>query len=455
MTDARTNPELQQGGIVEQAQRLAQSGSHQQAKELILSSESLLSDSPRYLHMAGQVLARMGLHMQAESFLRQALVQQPSVPLIQASVAENCVYLGKTEEARKLYWALLQRFPQHQRHHYQLSQVETAKDDEHVRAMLKVLKDTRLSAEKNIFLYFALGKELEDLKRWDEAFHWYEKANSAAAGVARYDVSEDLAQMQALAGHCDASWLAQSPSSRTYEKRPIFIVGMPRTGTTLVERIIAAHSGVDSAGESYFMQLVLRQMAGLQGNEILNSEAIKKLVEIDPGDIAQTYLPRIDYRLQDKPVFTEKFPENFLYLGFIANAFPDATIVHVRRDPMDTCFALFKQSYFRYAYRLADLAEFYPAYHRLMQHWRELLGERLIEIDYETLVSDFENSACRLLEQCGLPFEKDCLTFQDKPAVVATASASQVREKVHGRSVGKWRYFEQHLRPLRERLQAR
>jgi hypothetical protein len=161
----------------------------------------------------------------------------------------------------------------------------------------------------------------------------------------------------------------------------------------------------------------------------------------------------VSHRLDESPFFIEKLPENVLYLGFIAKAWPNAKIVHLRRYPMDACFAMYKQSYFRFAYSLDDLGEYYMAYDRLSRHWRETLGSRMIELNYEDLVSDQEAQTRRLLDGLGLAFEEACLHFDANAAPVATASSVQVREKVHSRSVQKWKKFEAQLQPLRKKLE--
>ena len=170
------------------------------------------------------------------------------------------------------------------------------------------------------------------------------------------------------------------------------------------------------------------------------------------GDVVQTdkQLPTV-LRVID---FVEKLPENVLYLGLIAKAWPNARIVHLRRNPMDACFAMYKQSYFRFAYSLDDLAKYYLAYDRLSRHWRDVLSGRVIEVEYEQLVTDQECQTRRLLEALELPFEEECLHFEQNAAPIATASSVQVREKVHTRSVNKWKRFEQQLDPLRAQLEA-
>jgi hypothetical protein len=210
---------------------------------------------------------------------------------------------------------------------------------------------------------------------------------------------------------------------------------------------------VQSAGESQLLQMVLRD-GTRAGNQIgITPEQISAAARRDPETIAAAYLEAVSHRLGDEPYFVEKLPENVLYLGFIAKAWPDAGIVHLRRNPMDACFAVYKQSFFRFAYSLDDLARYYLAYDSLSRHWRSLLGSRLIEVSYEDLVSDTETETRRLLQALGLEFEDACLNFDRNAAPVATASSVQVREKTHTRSVGRWKKFERQLRPLREQLE--
>jgi hypothetical protein len=172
----------------------------------------------------------------------------------------------------------------------------------------------------------------------------------------------------------------------------------------------------------------------------------------DIGRVANGYLDAVHYRLGEPPFFIEKFPENILYLGFIAKAWPHARLLHLRRHPMDACFAMYKQSFFRYAYTLEHMGRYYVAYERLARHWRALLGTRLVEVEYEALVREQERETRSLLERLQLDFEPACLEFDRNTAASATASSVQVREKIHTRSVGRWRHFARHLQPLRQVL---
>jgi tetratricopeptide (TPR) repeat protein len=366
------------------------------------------------------------------------------------------VYLGKIKQAKAIYQALLERAPTHQRNHYHLSRLEPARDTTHIEQMREVLRSTQLPPDKNIFIYYALGKELEDLGQWEEAFRYYQMAGDAVTSVANYDVATDIELIDKIIEVCDEQWLHDAPMRTPTEvsgKTPIFIVGLPRTGTTLTERIIASHSQVESLGETQFLQMVLRRESGVQSVDAMNPAIIEAAARQDIGRIANGYLNAVSYRLGDKPRFIEKYPDNFLYLGFIAKAYPDAGIVHLRRHPMDACFAMYKQSFFKFAYTLENVGRYYIAHRRLLAHWKRLLGERLIEVDYESLVADQEGQTRMLLERLGLKFEPACLEFDQNETPTATASSVQVREKIHTRSVNRWKHFENQLQPLKQLLE--
>ena len=424
-----------------------------EARELLDRYAGDLGESPQYLDMAGQAYFAMGMYEAAWPLYEMAANMQPDTEVLQAHLASCAVYLGRIEAAKAIYQKLLRKHPKHQQTHYDLAQLEPARDEQHINKMLKVLQKAGDDAAKNVYLYYALGKEYEDLGKWRDAFRYYEKAGAAVKTVANYDVADDVALMKKIAKTCTADWLVDAPAIAVTKQTPIFIVGLPRTGTTLTDRILSSHSRVQSAGESQLLQMVLRD-GTRAGNQIGITEAqIERAAKIDPATIAAAYHDALKLRLGDEEFFIEKLPENVLYLGFIAKAWPNARIVHLRRHPMDACFAVFKQSFFRFAYSLDDLAEYYLAYDGLSAHWRDTLGSRMLELNYEDLVADQESQTRRLLAGLGLEFETACLQFEQNVAPVATASSVQVREKIHTRSVEKWRKFEKELQPLRVRLE--
>jgi len=430
------------------------------AAALLAKYEDKLHNSPMYLDLAGTIYSDIGMPLKAWPLYQKAIALQPGVDLFQANLAACGVYLGKIEESRTIYRALLNRFPGHRRNHYQLSRLGKAKDSSHVDQMKEILRTGDDSPEKNIFMYYAIGKELEDLEQWEEAFEFYQQGGDAVTSVASYDVADDIAVIDKIIEVCNADWLASDDELSTgdsSDKTPIFIVGLPRTGTTLTERIVSSHSQVASLGETQFLQMVIRRESGVQSVENINPEMIEVVAGNELWPVAEGYLDAVRYRLGDEPMFIDKLPFNFLFLGFIVKAYPDARIIHLGRNPMDACFSMYKQVFtwaYKFSYSLERLGQYYVAYDRLRNHWREVLQDRLIEVEYEALVTDQEGQTRILLDRLGLEFEESCLNFQDNTSPSATASSVQVRNKVNTASVGKWTRFATQLQPLKEHLES-
>ena len=429
---------------------------HNEAFNWVNRYEKAISNSPLYLDMAASVFSGLGLHARAWPLYQQANKLQPEIDLFSANLAACSVLVGKVNEAKSIYQRLISKYPLYQKNHYELSKLATASDEKHVVQMQKILRQTQLSPDKNIYMYYALGKELEDLGRWKESFDYYEKAGKAILSVANYDVQDDIQVIEKIIKTCSAEWLATENSHKqdpTQNKTPIFIVGLPRTGTTLIERILSSHSQVESADETFFMQMAIRHASSEGGISDINEKIIKKAAKANILRISQHYMASIKYRLSGNSFFIDKYPFNYLYLGFIAKAFPNARIIYLKRKPMDACFALFKQSFFKFAYSLDDLGRYYLAQDKLRKHWQSILGDRMIELDYEALVSNQETNTKALLMQLGLPFEQACLEFEKNPNASATASTVQVREKMHTRSVNKWKKYSEQLAPLQKFLE--
>ncbi|MGH8223900.1 MAG: tetratricopeptide repeat-containing sulfotransferase family protein [Woeseiaceae bacterium] len=452
---ALRNDHSRYDAAVEVAELYVRQLRNREALELLRACDSRLANSPVYLEMAAAAYTRMDLHERALPLYRRACELQPEIERFRTGLAACSVFLGKIDDAIGIYEELLQRHPEHRRFHYELAQLREATDGRHVEQMKAILAASTAAPADNIFLYYALGKEFEELGWWEEAFQYYKQGGDAAKSVSPYDVSEDVELIEAVISCCSGQWLDAAPaadnSGNAYPK-PVFVVGLPRSGTTLTERIISSHSLVGTVGETFFLQHVLRSLSGVRTKELFNVEILRAAAAGDTSRLMPRYLAAVDYRLGKEPYFVEKYPENFLLLGFIVRGIPDAAVVHVSRHPMDVCFAIYKQSYFRYAYTLDDLGRYYVAYERLMQHWRALLGERLLEVSYEALVAEPELRVRDLLSRLGLGYEEACLRFERSRASTRTASAVQVREKIHSRSVGRWKHFENELAPLREYL---
>ena len=429
------------------------------AAELVAKYEGKLGNSSLYLNMAGTVYSEIGMPERSWPLFQKANELQPDVDLIQANVAACAVYLGKIEEAKDILKRLLKRFPNHQGNHYQLARLEKATDTKHIEQMKEVLRSTNASPDNNIFMYYAIGKELEDLEEWEEAFNYFKMAGDAAASVADYDINTDLQLIDKIIKVCDADWLAAGANDAPIDvsgKTPIFLVGLPRSGTTLTDRIISSHSKVASVGETQFMQMVLRRESGVKSREKITPAMIEAGVKLDIRVIGDGYMNMLNYRLADEPMFIDKLPFNIFYLGFIKKAYPHARIIHMKRNPMDSCFAMYKQVFtwaYKFSYTLEGLGRFYVAYNRLLDHWQQTLKDWVIELEYESLVADQEGQTRELLDKLGLEFEEACLNFDQNVSPTATASSVQVREKIHTRSVHRWKNYANQLQPLKEYLE--
>lgn len=442
---------------IELASQYSVARENSEAYKILGEYEEALSNSPMYLDLAGTIYTEIGMPGKAWPLYNKANKLQPDIDLFQANLAACGVYLGKIDEARIIYNKLLKKFPMHQRNHYHLARLDKAKNLSHLNRMKKTLNESNLTDDKNIFMYFAIAKELEDLEKWSESFEYYKKGGDAVCSVAKYDISKDIELIDTIIEVCNHDWLLEKQSVQTpvSDKTPIFIVGLPRTGTTLTERIISSHSQVQSIGETQFLQMNLRKVSGIESVENMNSEMIEALAKMDMSVVAKGYIDSIAYRLGSEPFFIDKLPFNFLFVGFIAKAWPNAKIIHLGRNPMDACFAMFKQIFtwaYKFSYSLEDLGKYYVAYSRLRKHWEELLGDRLIDVKYEPLVSDTENKIRLLLERLELNFEDSCLNFNENTSPSTTASSVQVREKTHNRSIDKWKNYSEELEGLRKHL---
>jgi Flp pilus assembly protein TadD len=303
---------------------------------------------------------------------------------------------------------------------------------------------------------YALAKEREDLGRHGEAFEALAEGAALKARALGYDVQPELDTLQALSECFSAEALATLADGDQGEGA-IFIVGMPRTGTTLAERMLDRHPRVRSAGELMdFKQLLSDGAAEAHGRHPQLSR-VQAALHIDFAALGREYLRGAREAADGAEVFIDKMPVNFMYCGLIAKALPRAKIVHLVRDPMDSCYAVFKtlfqQAYF-FSYEQQALADYYTAYRRLMRHWQSVLPGRILDLRYEDLVSDTSNQARRLLDFCGLDWDEAVLAPDANARPSTTASAAQVREPVHARSVGRWRSVAEGLEPLRQRLQA-
>jgi len=302
-------------------------------------------------------------------------------------------------------------------------------------------------------LYFSLGKLCDSTKQYDRAFKHYQKGN---------ELWPTQCNPQSLMIPIDSSikiqstgFFSKSPKSSNKSNRPIFIVGMPRSGTSLVEQILASHPQVYGAGELAEIEKISQSLAERLNTNKLYPELLETINQQLLNDCANQYLNYINSLERKSLRVIDKMPGNFIHLGLIQLMFPNARIIHCTRDPLDSCLSCYFQDFFQsmdWCYDQTNLAAYYLGYEKLMKHWKQVLSIPIIDVSYENLVANQENISRELIEYCDLDWSDECLSFHKTKRLVTTASYDQVREPIYKKSVSRWKNYEAHIEPLRKAL---
>ena len=404
----------------------------------------------------GCVYARLGDHGASLPHFSEAVRLEPGNDAFRYNKAAALSFVGQSDAAEQELEALLARMPDHARAHHLLAGLRRqSADHNHVDRLSRVRGAARAPQDR-LLLGYALAKEMEDLGEPQGAFEVLAAANAEHRRTLPYRFQSDADIFDAV-----ETWWSRPADAVTapVSDAPIFILGMPRTGTTLVDRILSSHPDVQSAGELQAFPLAVKLAAGTSSRTVLDAATVKAAASLDPAAIGRDYLARAASHLGGaKPRFTDKFPGNFLYIGLIARALPNARIVCLRRNPLDTVLANFRNlfavgsRYYDYSYDLMDIAAYYQRFDRLMALWRDLLPGRVLEFGYEALVADQEAETRRLLEHCGLDWSDACLDFHANAAPVSTPSATQVRKPLYREAVDRWRLHADAMEPARRFL---
>lgn len=321
----------------------------------------------------------------------------------------------------------------------------------HVGALECMLQEGIADVRGEIQVCYALAKELEDLGQPHASFGYLSRGARQRRRLMRYNVQRDIDTMAAIEAAFPAGRFTGPPAGSD-NGEAIFVVGMPRTGTTLVERILASHSEVYAAGElGNFAAALMQQLPTKAGKARSRDDLVRMSASADFEALGDAYVKSTRPFTGKTPRFIDKLPLNFLYVGLIHLALPNATIINLSRHPLDTCYAVFKQLFvdaYPFSYDLEELGRYFAAYRRLMRHWNTVLPGTICTVEYERLVAEFEPEVRRLLEHCGLPFENACLRFHENRSASTTASTVQVRQPVYRTSVGRWQQYRDELAPL-------
>lgn len=409
---------------------------------------------PELLDAIGEYLFHAAEFPLALRAYDRALSMRPDDPHLHAKRGVMHWALGRFDRAAADYQAVLARVPGDPGALKALVELEPQRPGHNYIAVMEdALRSAPAESRSAATLHFGLAKSYEDMAEYGTSWRHLTAANRIERSSFQYDVAADQSMVERL---IDSFPDVEPIAPDTTGEAPIFIVGLPRTGTTLLERIIGGHSQVHAGGEltalSEALSVALQRTSPEAARDWPHFAA-----HADAGCIAREYLLRVRSRRGERPRFADKRPTNFLYCPLILRAFPRARIVHLTRHPLATCYAVFKARFagaYPFAYDLAELGAFYLAYRQLMDHWHCILPGRILDVAYEDLVTALEPTVRGLCRFLDLPYEAQCLDFHLNPAPTSTASAVQVRQRLYGTSLEKWRHYREELSALERQLAA-
>lgn len=427
-------------------------------EEAVAQYRKAIALDPGYLaayENLGKTLEALDRQQEALAVYEHLLTLAPNSATARSGKGNTLVALGRFDAARALFEETLAETPRVASTHRALAQLKNFQDGDPQISLLEDMasNDTGLSLPEKADLHFALYKVYSDLKRYEQAFANLEQGNRARRACVLYDEAKETGHLRDLAAAFTPEIVEAKRGLGCQSDVPVFIVGMPRSGSTLMEQMLASHPAVFGAGE-----LPDFAIAAGEGRDAKLSVDPAGLSGSDLNRLGQRYLERIRVKAPDAKRIVDKLLGNFQHAGLIHLALPNARIIHARRSPIDCCFSCYSilfASSVNFSYDLAELGRYYKAYEALMAHWRRVLPESsMLEVSYEELVGDFEAGARRIVEFCGLDWDERCLSFHETERSVRTASATQVRRPIYRNAIERWRPYECQLKPLIDVLEA-
>lgn len=426
-----------------------------EAKHHFVFANSLEPDNVHTLSRLAYVNYVLGNPAYAESIYHEAIKLDPNLSGAHYGVGICKMAQGKRTEAIDCFRTAIRKDPKNTEAHLQLASIiKHTKYSDDIRCMEELIDSPGLDIGRKYSLHFALGKVYEDLQEYGKSFYHFAAGNNLKRSTLNYKTANTRRFVDNIISAFNAELFEKYVHCGHPDSSPIFIVGMPRSGSTLIEQILSSHPDVYGGGEINNLEIVINNYF----NQQLKTKFPKDITRTDCQSLAQMGKQYCDSTLTfDKGAkrITNKMPYNFLYIGMIRLMLPNAKIVHCKRNPVDTCFSCYSKNFVNgnlYTYTLEELGQYYGLYHKLMQHWRELDASDIIEVSYEDLVFDQENQTRQLLDACGLEWNDACLNFHKSDRSVITASVTQVREKIYNKSVHRWKHYEPQLAPLIDAL---
>ena len=442
------------------ANALAKTGRFEEALQEVAVLEAAEPENLSHPVLAASILVNVGEYEQAIARYERALGRAPRHAGLQMSYGHALKTLGRRTDCIAAYRNAIAADPSVGEAWFNLANLKTFRFQEgEIRKMQRLAASGRLAPRDELHLGFALGKALEDAGDCAGSFAAYARGNAIKRARSGYNAQANTEAMHAMAASCTAERLRSRKGFGHPAPDPIFIVGLPRSGSTLLEQILASHSRIDGTMELPYIPQLARRLADRK-NHADPSKYPDVLWGLTAGQcqaLGREFLDAARIQRRGAPFFIDKLPNNFAHIGLIHLILPNARIIDARRQPMATGFSAFKQLFAagqEFTYSLDDLGHYYRDYVNLMEHWNRVLPGRVLHVDYENVIDDLEGQTRRLLDYCGLPFEAACLSYHRNRRAVRTASSEQVRQPIYRNAVAQWKRFEAYLEPLRTALDA-
>ncbi|MDA8654261.1 sulfotransferase [Alphaproteobacteria bacterium] len=431
----------------------------QKFQEAYAQAERLAQRRPNDLTVISQLAIekmQLGQHDEAIKFFDDILSKAPEDPYTLTSRGHALKTVGDEGAAVESYQSAARSKPDHGDAYFSLSNLKTYRfDDNEVSNMRAQLQRNDLTLNNRIYFNFALASACEHFGQYDESFDYLNEGNLLKRKQSRYRADQMTDEMNAQIQYCDEAVMARKAGCDAPD--PIFIVGLPRAGSTLIEQILASHSMVDGTLE---LPNILATAQSLRGRQRITGESaypeiLKTLTDDKCKALGEAFMEDTRIHRKGAPFFTDKMPNNFRHIGLIHLILPNAKIIDARRNALDCCFSGFKQLFAQgqeFTYGLAEIGRYYADYVRLMEHWDNVLPGKILRVQHEDVLEDTQGQVHRLLDYLGLPFEENCVRFHETKRAVRTASSEQVRRPINRDGVGRWRPFIAHLQPLAKAL---
>jgi len=415
-------------------------------------------ENPHHLTLKGSILVRMGDHKTALSIFETVLKSRPLQAPAQLSYGHTLKTVGRLSESIAAYRRAIEISPAIGEAYWSLANLKTFKfTDEDIESMRTAIGSDEGDEDDQSHLAFAMGKALEDRQLFDESFLYYKRGNAIRGKEHHYDPKKNMFNAIRAIKTCTEEFFATRAGDGCPARDPIFIVGLPRAGSTLLEQILASHSMVEGTAELPDIIAISRKLGGRKRDNpaTLYPEILAQLSPEKRYALGESYLTSTRVQRHGEPFFIDKMPNNFLHIGLIQLILPNAKIIDARRHPMAGCFSAYKQLFAQgqsFTYKLSDVGHYYRNYVNVMDHWDKVLPGRILRVQYEEMVAAPEAQIRRLLSHCELSFEKQCLKFYETERAVRTPSSEQVRQPIYTGGLEQWRHFEAHLDPLKKAL---